>query len=62
MNTIGRNYHFVNNCIVELTAYIFVMMVNFIFTPLIQIKSFEQNKFVLSLLKVFTETIRQRSS
>ena len=30
MKTISRNYHFVNKCIVELTVYIFVMMVNFI--------------------------------
>ena len=43
VKTIGYKLDFVRNCNAESAAYLFVIIIIFIFTPIIEIKIFEQN-------------------
>ena len=36
--TLGSEIYFLGNCVAELTAYVFVIIPNFIFTPVIEVK------------------------
>ena len=53
VKTIGRKIDFAGNCIVESTAYYFDNIINFIFTPIIEIKIFEIK--ILSPKKIVLE-------
>ena len=47
VETIGRRIDFARYSIAESTAFIFVIFLNFIFTPIIEIKIFEKQFFAL---------------
>ena len=47
MKTIGRKIDFVGKCIAKLTAYFSVTILNYIFTPFIQIKFFQKHLLAL---------------
>ena len=53
MTTIEGNIDFVGDCIAESTAYFFVIILDFIFTPLIEIKIFERR--CLAFKKIFLD-------
>ena len=50
LKIIGHKIIFLRNCIAQKTAYIFIIILNFIFTPFDRIKMFEKN---LKALKKF---------